>query len=87
MNAEIPRWRLFSSKQLPSNWLLQNEDTDEWFLLHMTHDAFARRCPIPAHPQVRRKYLEPVPGYCFLASGVPLRREWNEVCHGTDGRN
>lgn len=80
---ETPRLRLWKPMGLPLHWVVEEEDTGKLFMFPTIHHGYEKRIPFRGHLQSLRE----TPGYCYLGSGIPLRREWKEVCMDRSGRN
>lgn len=81
--VEIPRLRIWECLSTPLHWVVEDEGTGELWLVPALSNGWDKRIPYRGH----RAALRPVYGYCYLGTGVPLRREWEEVCRDPEGRN
>lgn len=84
--ADIHTLRLYDPPSLPTCWVVLDETTGDAWIVPALHDGWSQRRPWRGAPQSFR-YMPTAPGYCYIGIGVPLRRDWAEVCRDQSGYN
>lgn len=75
--------RLYSPRQIPLAWVVEDLATGEFWIVRVHPDGWKNKTPYRGW----KESLDPVWGYCYFGSGIPLAREWKTVCEDKNGLN